>query len=270
MIPRFSGYNFTDAGGIDIGELHLGATSLQVSVLIETILFDCWGTLIEAPNLMKPGATTKIFPRMLALQGHPVDYEAFKEAYLLVSKRQNEIANVNWEEFDHEERLRDTLKAIGFQHENLNGVVSRLWATYLLEWPKDSVPYEETMPLLEYLMDRYKLGLVTNFVDGPTARNVIEKYGFDEIFDIIVVSGEEGYRKPKRMLFDKALSGLNSQPKHSVMIGDTLIADVIGPKELGMNAILVDEGGSQKNSHHFADAVVSNIGDVKTVITNWS
>jgi len=219
---------------------------------------------------MKLGATTTIFPRMLAMQGHPVDYEAFREAYLLVSKRQNEIANVNWEEFDHEERLRDTLKAIGFQHENLDGVVSRLWATYLLEWPKDSVPYEATMPLLEYLMDRYKLGLVTNFVDGLTARNVIEKYGFDEIFDVIVVSGEEGYRKPKRMLFDKALSGLKSQPEYSVMIGDTVIADIVGPKEIGMKAILVDEEGNKNESHHFADAVVSNIGDVKTVITDWS
>ena len=204
------------------------------------------------------------------MQGYPVDYEAFREAYLVVSKRQNEIANVNWEEFDHEERLSDTLKAIGFQHEDLKDVVSRLWETYLLEWPKDSVPYEETMPLLDYLMDRYKLGLVTNFVDGPTARNVIEKYRFDEIFDVIVVSGEEGYRKPKRTLFDKALSGLKSQPEHSVMIGDTLIADVVGPKEIGMKAILVDVEGNKKESHYFADAVVSNIGEVKTIITNWS
>ena len=238
--------------------------------MIDSVLFDCWGTLLKAPNLMELGATAKIFPRMLSMQGHPVDYEAFREAYLVVSKRQNEIANLNWEESDHEERLRDTLKAIGFQHEDLNGVVSRLWETYLLEWPKDSVPYEETMPLLDYLMDRYKLGLVTNFVDGPTARNVIEKYRFDEIFDVIVVSGEEGYRKPKRMLFDKALSGLKSQPEYSVMIGDTLIADVVGPKEIGMKAILVDETGNKKESHHFADAVVSNIGDVKTIITNWS
>ena len=54
------------------------------------------------------------------------------------------------------------------------------------------------------------------------------------------------------------------------MIGDTLIADVVGPKEIGMKAILVDEDGSNKESHHIADAVVSNIGDVKTVITNWT
>lgn len=240
---------------------------MPVFKLIETVLFDCWGTIIKAPNLMRQGATTEIFHRILGMQGHVVDYEEFREAYRVVTKRQNEIANVNWEEFDHEERLGDTLKAIGFQHEDLNEVVSRLWETYLLEWPRDSIPYEETMPLLDHLKDRYKLGLVTNFVDGLTARKVLEKYRFDEIFDVIVISGEEGYRKPKRTLFDKALSGLKSQPEYSIMIGDTLIADVVGPKEIGMKAILVDENGSKKESHHFADAVVSNIGEVKDVIT---
>ena len=219
---------------------------------------------------MKRGATTEIFHRILAMQGHEVDYEEFRKAYCVITKRQNEIANVNWEEFDHEKRLGDTLKAVGFQHEDFNEVVSRLWETYLLEWPLDSVPYAETMPLLAHLKTRFKLGLVTNFVDGPTARKVLEKYRFDEIFDVIVISGEEGYRKPKRSLFDKAFSGLKSQPECSVMIGDTLIADVVGPKEIGMKAILVDEDGSKKESHHIADAVVSNIGDVKTVITNWS
>ena len=93
-----------------------------MSILIDTVLFDCWGTLIEAPNLMKQGATTKIFPTMLALEGYPVDYEVFREAYLLVSKRQNEIANVNWEEFDHEERLRDKYPELAEEwHPTWNG-----------------------------------------------------------------------------------------------------------------------------------------------------
>jgi putative hydrolase of the HAD superfamily len=219
---------------------------------------------------MRRGATIEIFYRILATQGHEVEYEEFREAYLVVTNRQNEIANVNWEEFDHKERLGNTLKTIGFQHDDFNEVVSKLWETYLLEWPRDSVTYEETMPLLEFLKDRYKLGLVTNFVDGLTARKAIGKYRFDEIFDVIVISGEEGYRKPKRTLFDKALSELKSLPEYSVMIGDTLIADVVGPKEIGMKAILVDEYGDKKESYHLADAVVGNIGEVKTIITTWS
>lgn len=216
---------------------------------------------------MRRGATTEIIHRMLASQGHEVNYDEFRGAYIEVRRRQYQIANVNWEEFDHEKRLGEALKVIGFQHPNFHRIVSRLWKEFLQEWPRDSIPYEGTMPLLKHLRSRYKLGLVTNFPDGPTARTVIEKYRLDDIFDVIIISGEEGYRKPKHLLFDKALSMLRDQPETSVMVGDTLVADVVGPKEIGMKAILVDENGSKKESYHIPDAVVRYIGEVREALT---
>ena len=215
---------------------------------------------------MKQGATTEHFHRILTSHGHVLDYEEFRNSYSVVTRRQNQIYNVNWEEFDHEERLRETIMAIGFQHQDLSGIVHRLWEEYLKEWPLQSTPYQETMPLLEYLKGKYKLGLITNFVDGPTARKTFKKYRFGDIFDIIVISGEEGFRKPKPIIFEKALSGLNVRLEESVMIGDTLIADVIGPKEIGMKTILVDEDGSKKDSYNIPDAVVHSIGEVRDVL----
>ena len=44
------------------------------------------------------------------------------------------------------------------------------------------------------------------------------------------------------------------------MVGDTVIADVIGPKEIGMKVILIYEDDSKKDRHHLADAVIQNIG----------
>ena len=215
---------------------------------------------------MKQGATTKHFHRILTSQGHVLDYEEFRNSYSVVTRKQNQIYNVNWEEFDHEERLRETIMALDFQHPDLSGVVHRLWEEYLKQWPLQSTPYQETMPLLDYLKGKYKLGLITNFVDGPTARKTFEKFRFGDIFDIIVISGEEGFRKPKPVIFEKALSGLNVLPEESVVIGDTLVADVIGPKEIGMKTILVDEGGSEKDSYDIPDAVVHSIGEVRDVL----
>ena len=122
------------------------------------------------------------------------------------------------------------------------------------------------MPLLNNLKGQYKLGLVTNFVDGPTARQVFENLQFEKLFDAIIISGEIGYRKPKRLLFDLALTELKSRLENSVMVGDTVEADVIGPKEIGMKAVLIDEDGSKKDSHHLADAVIQNIGELRNVL----
>ena len=237
-----------------------------MNFLIDTILLDCWGTIIQAPHLMKQGIVTTHFHKILADQGHKVEYNAFRAAYKRSAKAQNILANNTWEEFDHEKRLLETLKGINFKEAKLSNIVKELWKEYLTLWPIHSKPYKETMPLLNMLKESYKIGLVTNFVDGPTARKVFDRYQFERIFDVIVISGEVGYRKPKRLLFDLALSKLHSTVEKSIMVGDTVIADVIGPKEIGMNAILLDEDGSKVKSHYLADTVISNIGELPNAL----
>jgi HAD superfamily hydrolase (TIGR01549 family) len=236
--------------------------------LIETVLFDCWGTILEASNLMKRGAVTTHFHKILADQGHEVDYNAFKDAYRSAARTQNIQANSTWEEFDHEKRLLETLETMNYTKPELPTIVRNLWKEYLTLWPIHSKLYTETMPLLNSLKARYKLGLVTNFVDGPTARKVFTHYQFEKLFESIIISGEVGYRKPKRLLFDPALSELNSSPDKAVMVGDTVVADVVGPKEIGMKAVLIDEDGSKKDSHHLADAVIQNIGELQNVLSH--
>ncbi len=236
--------------------------------MIEIVLFDCWGTILGAPDLMKRGAVTTHFHKILADQGHEVEYEVFRDAYGVSARAQNIKANTTWEEFDHEKRLLETLETIHYGKPELSTIVRDLWKEYLTLWPIHSKPYKETMPLLNALKANYKLGLVTNFVDGPTARIVFDNYQFEKLFEVIIISGEVGYRKPKRLLFDLALSKLNSFPEKAVMVGDTVIADVVGPKEIGMKAVLIDEDGSKKDSHHLADAVIQNIGELQNVLSH--
>lgn len=250
----------------DLFDLFNACLIFKVYFLIDTVLFDCWGTILEAPNLMKRGAVTTHFYKILADQGHEIEYCAFRDAYRSSARAQNIQANSTWEEFDHEKRLLETFETMKYEKPELSTIVKGLWKVYLTLWPVHSKPFKETMPLLNTLKARYKLGLVTNFVDGPTARKVFNNYQFEKIFDVIIISGEVGYRKPKRLLFDLALSELNSLPEKAVMVGDTVIADVIGPKEMGMKAVLIDEDGSKKDSHHLADAVIRNIGEVRNAL----
>jgi hypothetical protein len=45
--------------------------------LIDTILFDNWNTLVQAPGLMRSGASVEIFQRSLRGQGFDHDPERF-------------------------------------------------------------------------------------------------------------------------------------------------------------------------------------------------
>jgi len=217
---------------------------------------------------MKRGAVITHFHKTLADQGHEVEYNAFRDAYRASARAQNIQANNTWEEFDHEKRLLDTLETMNYTKPELPTIVRDLWKEYLTLWPIHSKLYKETIPLLKYLKGRYKLGLVTNFVDGPTARKVFDNLQLEKLFDVLIISGEVGYRKPKRLLFDFALTELKSIPEKSVMVGDTVEADVIEPKEIGMKAILIDEDGSKKDSHHLADAVIRHIGELQNMLSH--
>ena len=234
--------------------------------MIEAVLFDCWGTLVKAPELTSRGSTSKTLHRILSTRGLQIESESFREAYSKVARRQNEEASADWRELDHVERLRQTLRMAGFMSPRFETIVEGVWAEYLLEWPRQSTLYDGSMELLKDLKGRYRLGLVTNYPDGPTAREVFRKFGFEAIFDSLVVSGEVGYRKPKRVIFDEALSELDTLPGSAVMVGDTVLADVVGSKEIGMKAILIDEDGSKEDDYHLPDAVVGNIGDVKDAL----
>jgi len=230
------------------------------------VLFDCWGTLVQAPNLMRRGASTEFFHRFLTDDGHEIDYDAFRDAYIIQTRRQREKTQADHREYDYSQRIESTLRAIGFEHPRRRQLAQAAWSKFLAEWPKQSTPYEETPALLSSIKGRYKLGLVTNFPDGPTARRALEKLGFDTIFDSLVVSDEVGRRKPSRIIFERALTELRSIPASTVMVGDTYEADVVGAKNMGMKAIFIDADGGRAEEHSLPDAIVESIGEVIDVL----
>lgn len=237
-----------------------GATKL------DAVLFDCWGTLVQAPNLMRRGASAELFHRSLTTNGCEVDWEVFRDAYAVESMKQHEETMRDLRELDYVGRLEATLQAVGIVPNEGHALAERAWSEYLAEWPRQSTLYVGTSALLSSIRGTRKLGLVTNFPDGPTARAVFRKFGFESVFDSLVVSDEVGFRKPHRLMFERALGELGSEPESAVMVGDTFEADIKGAKDIGMRAILIDADGSQAANHGLADAVVKGIDDVKEAL----
>jgi HAD superfamily hydrolase (TIGR01549 family) len=235
--------------------------------MIDTILFDNWNTLVKAPGLMRSGSSVEIFKQSLQGQGLKYDCEGFVEAYRVVARQQVAEAEANdWTEIDYIKRLILVLGQLGV-HEPLRiQLAIRAWDDYLAEWPRQTSFYPETPVVLERLHGKYKLGVVTNFMDGPTARKVFHKLGYEAIFDSLVVSSEVGYMKPSRIIFDRALEELNSKPGNCVMVGDSYLADVVGAQRSGMKGVLIDLGGVSEEQRSCSDAVVGGIGEFPEVL----
>ncbi len=99
---------------------------------------------------------------------------------------------------------------------------------------------EETFEAVIALADAgYRLGCITNtLADTPAIRAMLRSHGLDELMQSVVVSTEEGWRKPHRSLFERSMRELRVAPDESVFVGDSPIHDIGGAKAAGMFAVL--------------------------------
>jgi len=95
------------------------------------------------------------------------------------------------------------------------------------------LPYPGIDVLLADLKPNYKLGLLTN---GPTdiQWEKIEALGFDKHFDAVIVAGDVGIYKPDVRVFELLLEKLSVAADHSLFVGDTYGADIVGAQQAGM------------------------------------
>ena len=100
-------------------------------------------------------------------------------------------------------------------------------------------------PLLRRLAERYRLAVVSNFDYTPTALDILERAGVTGLFGTIVVSDEVGWRKPRRDIFDAALSRLGVRAEESLFVGDRADMDVLGAQQIGMDAAWINRDGEK-------------------------
>lgn len=125
-------------------------------------------------------------------------------------------------------------------------------------------PYVRTV--LDALAARFPLAVVT---DGQSAwaRAELHAVGLDRYFDPVVVSGDHGYRKPDRRLFDRALAHLGVAPEHAVYVGNDMHRDVYGAREAGMTTIMFPSGqGTQTYGDTRPDHVVHDHRDLLALL----
>jgi HAD superfamily hydrolase (TIGR01549 family) len=239
-------------------------------VTLQAVLLDNWNTIVEAPELMRPRASLNLFLRVFQENELEYDREQLIAVYREISRRQvREAEEAGWTEIDYPARIRETLTRIGVEDPRRMELTRLAWRSYLIEWPRQTKFYPSTPKVLEQLRQGYRLGLVSNFMDGPTCREVFDRLGYEAFFESLIVSAEHGYQKPSRVLFDLALRELRADPAESVMVGDTYHADVVGAHRAGLRGILIDPSGEQKEVHGDCDAVIKGIAELPQTLLRF-
>ncbi len=98
---------------------------------------------------------------------------------------------------------------------------------------------------LTYLDEKYILHLISNGFKESTEMK-IAKTDLEKYFATITISEIAGYNKPDKAIFEHALTGAKATIPESLMIGDSIEADIRGAQDFGMKAIYFNPERKEK------------------------
>ncbi len=103
--------------------------------------------------------------------------------------------------------------------------------------------FENTLKTLDYLKEKYKLGMITN--GSIIGQNIkIDSTNIRHYFDSIIISDEFGKAKPDVSIFNESLKQLDVLPHEAIYVGDTYSNDIQGAYNAGITPIWIwsDDG----------------------------
>ena len=106
-------------------------------------------------------------------------------------------------------------------------------------------------PMVELVREVRRRGVPVALVSNSLGRNCYAKVDLDELFDVTVISGRVGVRKPSRRIYTMACDELGLPPEQCVLVDD-LEHNLAGAARLGISGIL----------HREADGTAARVRDL--------
>jgi putative hydrolase of the HAD superfamily len=174
--------------------------------MIKAIIFDCFGVFIGNPYKIRVQALEQTDPEK-ARQMHDIN-RASDRGYLSRSENAKQMAEL-----------------IGISTEQ-----------FLAEQDRGEIRNEELVAYVKTLRPDFKLAMLSNISSRESLDTRFETGQLDELFDVVVASGDEGRIKPEPEIYKITLERLGMLPEECVMIDD-ILEFCQGAEAVGLHAI---------------------------------
>jgi putative hydrolase of the HAD superfamily len=234
---------------------------------IKAVLFDMFDTLmlIERNHEFYSPSLMRMY-RYLNNHGINVPFEEFNQAYIKARDELYAKADANLEEPHFNVRISDALKSLGYNYDDSTPIVTGATSEFCEEFMKFVRIDEDTEAILKSLHGKYKLGLVSNFAIPECVLKLLKNSNIDHFFDAIVISGAINKRKPSPEIFRTALKILGVSADETVFVGDTIDADIEGPKAVGMKAIYIERRIQKASEKYCPDQIIKSLSALPSAL----
>ena len=178
-----------------------------------------------------------------------LDLEVFLEVYVpnntIFWKRYRE-GHIDKETLRFQ-RLKTVFDSLNYS--TTNELIDELADAYIQTLPEYNILFEGALKILTALKKKYTLHLITNgFKDVQYFK--MRNSGLLPFFETITDSSSVGVKKPNPKIFNHALQEGEVSAAQSIMIGDSLEADIEGALAVGMHAIHFMPTEKKNPSHY--------------------
>ncbi|MGZ9735301.1 YjjG family noncanonical pyrimidine nucleotidase [Flavobacterium sp. GNP002] len=182
-------------------------------------------------------------------KNHPaIETKVFIEKYVPINQECWKL--FQYDKITHEElrynRLKYSFDALDYTISDEE--IDTISNDYIRFLPENNHLFDGTFEVLEYLNQKYNLHIITNgFAEVQYKK--INNSNIGSYFQTVTNSEMAGVKKPNPIIFDYALDLAKAKKENSIMIGDSLDADVQGALDAGLDAIFFNESKIQVEQH---------------------
>jgi len=203
---------------------------------VSAIGFDLFNTLITVEPHGLDEALTRL-TGSLRQSGLPVAHDAFRAAHRKAAVRYIEGTRRDGRETHNRFWISSALGELGYDLPPDDPRIATAIDAYFSAFVDLTHLIPGTAEVLGALMDRYRIGLLSNFTHGPAARRIIEKTGLGPFFSEVVISGEFGFRKPHPAVFREFLRRMGISAGETLYVGDNPESDIAGARGAGIQPV---------------------------------
>lgn len=173
----------------------------------------------------------------LRQRGFDIDDKAFARVYREAALGFLEACRKDGRETHNRFWISAALEKLGYSVSPEDLPVSETVEAYFSAFYAHCHLIPGTTEMLETLNRDYRLGLLSNFTHPPAAREILDRLGLTPFFEVILISGDLGYRKPHPLVFRRLIQDLGVDKGRILYVGDDPEPDITGALGAGLRPV---------------------------------
>jgi putative hydrolase of the HAD superfamily len=203
---------------------------------IKAIGFDLFNTLITMEFEALKDALSRLTSSLRG-NGFAIEHTAFVKAHSEAVLEFLEQTKRDGKESHNRYWVSTALAKLGYDISPDNPHIAAAVETYFSAFIQYTKLIPGTKEMLSILRQNYPLGLLSNFTHPPAAAQIIAELDLEPFFEVMLISGDLGYRKPHHSVFEELSDQLGVDKEEIAFVGDDPEADVEGALRAGLQPV---------------------------------